>query len=423
MAGALRGPRLVRQGGRVAIGEGEHTAGVRRLGRLYATLRGCDEGVLFFPLFTLLMTDAGLSTAELTTLLMIWGGVAFLLEVPSGAWADTFSRRRLLASGAVLRGIGFAVWFLWPTYPGFAIGFVLWGVRSAISSGTKEALLYDELKALGAESRYTALAGRAATVAMLTMLAASALAAPAYAFGGYGLIAALSVLACLGSAAAALALPERPRARPVGQHGGVGAYLGNLRAGIAEVRTDRRVWHAVLIAAAVPSLTALDEYGALLVRDLGVSTAGVPLVIAALIAAMALGSALAERWRASPAAVGASIAAAGVALAVGAGAGQVWGLAPIAVCFGLLQLTRVLTEASLQHTMSGHTRATVLSVSGFGAELGALGVYAAFGAGSLWLPIAPLAALCAVPIVLVGVLAHRWLPAPAAPGRAAPEAA
>ncbi|MFD0591312.1 hypothetical protein ACFQZ4_00905 [Catellatospora coxensis] len=80
-----------------------------------------------------------------------------------------------------------------------------------------------------ATERYTALAGRAATVAMVSMLAASALAAPAYALGGFGLIAAGSVLACLGSA-----------------------------------------------AAAVPSLSALDEYGPLLVRDLGVATAGVP---------------------------------------------------------------------------------------------------------------------------------------------------
>ncbi|WP_191838049.1 MFS transporter [Catellatospora chokoriensis] len=396
------------------------TATVRRLGRLYATLRACDEGVLFFPVYTLLMADSGLSTVQLTSLLVIWSTVAFVLEVPSGAWADTYSRRRLLAFGALLRAVGFATWFLWPTYAGFAVGFVLWGVRSAISSGTKEALLYDELAAEGATDRYTALAGRAATVSMVSMLAASALAFPAYALGGYGLVAAGSVLACLGSVAAALAMPERPRVRRERSTGGR-AYLRNLRAGLAEVRTDRRVWHAVLIAAAVPSLSALDEYGPLLVRDLGVATAGVPLVVAALIAAMALGSALAERWRATPPATGLTIAGAGVALAVGALAGGVAGLVPIAVCFGLLQLTRVLTEARLQHTMSGHTRATVLSVSGFGAQLGALAVYGCFGLGSLWLGIAPLAALFAVPIVLVGLAAVRWLPGDRA-HRAAAEA-
>lgn len=69
--------------------------------------------------------------------------------------------------------------------------------------------------------------------------------------------------------------------------------------------------------------------------------------------------------------------------------------------------------------MSGHTRATVLSVSGFGAELGALSVYGAFGFGSLWLGIAPLAALFAVPIVLVGLAAVRWLPGGGAPEVAA----
>ncbi|GAA2366610.1 MFS transporter [Catellatospora methionotrophica] len=397
------------------------TPPVRRLGRIYAALRACDEGVLFFPVYALLMADSGLSTAQVTSLFVIWSAVAFALEVPSGAWADTYSRRRLLAAGALARAAGFAVWFLWPVYAGFAIGFVLWGVRSAISSGTKEALLYDELAAEGATDRYTALAGRAATVAMVSMLAASALAAPAYKLGGYGLVALGSVLACLGSAAAALALPERARVRPAGSPG-ARAYVRNLRDGLAEVRADRRVWQAVLIAAAVPSLSALDEYGPLLVRDLGVPTAGVPLVIAALIAAMALGSALAERWRATPLATGLTITGAGLALAVGALDGGVAGLVPIAVCFGLLQLTRVLTEARLQHTMSGHTRATVLSVSGFGAELGALAVYGCFGLGSLWLGIAPLAAVFAVPIVLVGLAAVRWLPGDGT-ARAATEAA
>ncbi|GHJ46965.1 hypothetical protein Cs7R123_43070 [Catellatospora sp. TT07R-123] len=285
---------------------------MKRLTRLYCTLRACDEGVLFFPVYALLFADVGLSTAEITTLFLIWGGVAFALEVPSGAWADAFSRRRLLAFGALLRAAGFAVWWLWPTYYGFALGFVLWAVRSAASSGTKEALLYDELAAIGAADRYKAIASRAATLAMLAMLAATLLAAPVYALGqrfgaGYALIAIGSVLACLGSAVAALALPEQPKAERVGD--GLRDYLAKLRGGLAEARGDRTVRRALVVAATVPALAAFDEYVPLLVRDLGVATAGVPLVLALMMAAMAGGSALAERWHASPVAIGATVAA------------------------------------------------------------------------------------------------------------------
>lgn len=387
---------------------------VRRLARRYYALRACDEGILFFPVYTLLFARSGLGAAQISSLFLIWSAVSFALEVPSGAWADTFSRRRLLAVGAVVRGAGFAVWVCWPTYWGFAAGFVLWAVRSAVSSGTKEALLYDELAYLGAAGRYTAITGRAATLAMVSMLGTTALAAPVLAVGGFPLIGAGSVLACLGSAAAALALPGRAaRERPEGT--AVAAYLGTLRAGLAEVRRDRLVRRAVLIAAAVPGLAALDEYVPLLVHDLGVVVTGVPLVLAALIAAMAVGSALAERRRdATAARIGLAIAAAGAALAAGTRTGGPAGLAAVAACFGLLQLTRVLTEARLQQAMSGTARATVLSVGGLGAELGSLAVYGAFGLGSAWLGVADLSGLFAVPIVMVGLLAARWLPRPLA---------
>ncbi|NUT35697.1 MAG: MFS transporter, partial [Hamadaea sp.] len=97
-------------------------------------------------------------------------------------------------------------------------------------------------------------------------------------------------------------------------------------------------------------------------------------------------------------------------LGVGALAGLP-GLAPIAVGYGLLQYASVLTYARLQETVTSGARATVLSVAGFGLDTGALVVYAAFGAGSLWLDTARLSALFGVPIVAIAVVAARWVPA------------
>jgi MFS family permease len=368
--------------------------------------------VLFYPLYALLFADAGLSTTQITSLFVIWTVVSFLFEVPSGAWADTFSRRRLLAVGAVVRAAGFLLWFVWPTYAGFALGFACWAFCGATSSGTKEALLYDELAAVGATGRYTAITARSATAAMVAMLAATVLATPALAYGGFGLVTAGSVLVCFGSAAAALAMPERPRVRQAEEGDGVRAYVGNLRAGLAEVRRNPRVWRAVIVAAAVPGLSALDEYVSLLVHDLGVSVVGVPLALTVMVAAMAAGSLTAERRAtASPLRVGVAVGVAGVALAAGSLSGSLLGLLPIAACYGLLQLAYVLTGARLQDTMSGEARATVLSVAGFGMDVAALGIYVTFGIGSLWLGVATLSALFAVPIIGFAVLTARWLPA------------
>jgi hypothetical protein len=345
--------------------------------------------------------------------LVVWSTTSLLLEIPSGAWADAYSRRWLLAGGAVLRGIGFAVWTVWPTYLGFAIGFVLWGIRSATSSGTRQALLYDELVAAGTPELYVRVVGRSTTVALASMLLTTALAAPAYAFGGYGVIGAGSVAVCLGSAAVALSFPRAPKTRKVD---GGRTYVAYLRAGLREARGDRRIRRALLLAAAVPGLSSIDEYLPLLARALGTPTVTVPLLIVLPVAAMAGASWFADRWeRASPGGVGAGLLLAGALVAAGALAGHPAGMVAVAAALGILQFATIVTEARLQHAITGPSRATVLSVSGFGAEVFAVTVYAGLGAAaSASLGPTVLVALIGGPILLVGLAATRWLPGPAA---------
>jgi hypothetical protein len=368
--------------------------------------------VLYFPLYALLFADAGLTAAEISWLLVVWSATTLLLEIPSGAWADAYSRRWLLAGGAVVRAVGFAVWTVWPTYLGFAIGFVLWGIRSATSSGTRQALLYDELAAVGAQRLYVRIVGRSTTVALVSMLLTTALAAPAYAVGGYALVGAASVAACLGSAAVALSLPRAERVRELDG----GRYLAHLRAGLREARGDRRVRRTLLLAAAVPGLASVDEYLPLLARDLGAPTVAVPLWFLLPIAAMAGASWFADRWdRASPRAMGAVLGLAGVLTAAGALAGHPVGMVGVAAALGILQFATIVTEARLQDAIVGPSRATVLSVSGFGAEVFAVAVYAGLGAAaSASLGPTTLVAMLGAPILIVGLAAIRWLPGPAA---------
>src|SRR5262245_43560047 len=98
-----------------------------------------------FPVYALLFAEHGVSPGGIATLLILWSSAGLGLEVPSGAWADTISRRSLLSISAVVYAGAFATWALWPAYPGFAAGFVLWALSGALSSGTFEALAYDEL--------------------------------------------------------------------------------------------------------------------------------------------------------------------------------------------------------------------------------------------------------------------------------------
>ncbi|MGN9914275.1 MFS transporter [Phytohabitans sp. LJ34] len=363
--------------------------------------------MLLYPVYALLFADAGLGTGQISSLFVIWSVVGFTLEIPSGALADAYSRRRLVAIAAVLRAIGFALWTFFPSYAAFAAGFVLWGASTAMTSGSVEALVYDELAAADATDRYVRTAGLAQTTALVAELAAMVLATPAFLLGGYPLVGLASILVSLAVVPVALSFPEASRVEETG-----GSYAKTLRAGLAEVRANRTVSRAVLLYAVVTGMGAIDEYLPILAREMGAATAFVPLLFVLPVAAMAVASALAERWaHLSAARLAAIVAVGGVLLAAGATAGHPAGMVAVALGFAALELFDILTEARIQDAIAGPARATVLSVAGFGQEIVALAVYAGFALGSAVLSVPVLLAMVGVPLVLSGGLTRRWLPA------------
>ncbi|MBL7256185.1 MFS transporter [Paractinoplanes lichenicola] len=357
-------------------------------------MRACSEAVPLYPVYALLFADTGLSTAQVSSLFAIWSVVAFAAEVPSGALADAWSRKRLYALGELVTAAGFLTWLLWPSYAGFALGFVLWGLGGSLSSGSLEALVYDELDQA---DLYARLIGRANTIAILAMLGATLIAAPAWSVGGYALVGGLSVAFKLAGAGLALRLPET---RAATDDEDEPSYWTLLRGGVREAVGNRRIGLAVLVAALVPGFTALDEYLPLLSADKGASIAQVPLLYAVTALAMAAGSALAARSFPLPAAL--TIAAA--AVAAGALIPHLTGMLVVSVAFGLLEYSIIRAETRLQDTITGPARSTVLSVAGFGGEVFAVLLYAAFAVD---LPLATLFALCALPLLATAVIARR----------------
>ena len=166
----------------------------------------------FYGVYALLFADHGLSASAISSLLIIWSAVSFLAEVPSGAWADVIDRRLLLMTSGALFAAGFATWVLWPTYAGFALGFVLWGVSGALMSGTFESLLYDALVDRGEENGYTRLMGWASASQVVAATIGIAVAGPLFRLGGYALVGWVSVGVALVHTLLAATLPDPPRA-------------------------------------------------------------------------------------------------------------------------------------------------------------------------------------------------------------------
>ncbi|WP_336084717.1 MFS transporter [Nocardia sp. SSK8] len=183
---------------------------VRALTVRAVLFRGTRDLLPIYALYGVLFADHGLSTAQISLLLAVWSVTAFVLEVPSGAWADTVSRRALLIASCLLQGTCFALWMIAPSFAGFALGFVVWGIAGALESGTFEALIYDDLVARGAPNAYASIMGWSRGAQESTVLLAILAAAPLYALGGYALVGWVSVGIALLHTGTALLLPRPP---------------------------------------------------------------------------------------------------------------------------------------------------------------------------------------------------------------------
>lgn len=357
------------------------------------------EFIPYYPLYALLFAETGLSTGEISSLFVIWSVTGVVLEVPTGALADVMSRRLLQVAGAALVGVGFAVWTVFPSYPAFAVGFLLWGLGSTLTSGSYEAYVYDELAARDAVTQYPRIIAHGRSLGLVLNLGATLIAGVLLDAGGYALVGAVSVAACFAQALVAVSLPRDVRRHR--EHTGFGEYLRMLRSGVGEARHSPVVRGAVLTAAFLGGLLAYDEYYPLLAESFGTSPAIIPLLIGLTVAGQALGALAAPRVpRRAMALV---VIGAGVLLGAGVLSGRPVGFVPIAVGYGLAQLAIVLAETRLQDVIEGEARATVTSVTGLLSDVVAITTYAGIAFGSVWLSLPALLAVLSGGVLLVGI--------------------
>ena len=377
------------------------SARARRLaGTLYAYMF-TSSLVLLYPVYSLLFVDTGLSVAEISSLFIIWCVASLVLEVPSGAWADTFSRRWLLALGPLCAGAGYALWVAFPSYWAFLLGFVLWGVENALTSGSLEALVYEELDRVGAADRYARIMGRARAASQFAIVLAMAVAGPVLALGGYETVGIASVLACVGAAAIAFSFPEH-RVRPEVDEPG---YLTTLRLGLREARVDPAVRRTLLLLPLVMGVwDALEEYIPLLSLEKGVAPTTVPWVMLLIWLGVTSGGLLAP--------LGERLAMKGIsgllvlgAFALGAGAllDSFAGFFLLAAGFCAFQLASVVLGARLQDSITGPSRATVTSLAGLGTGVLTVLLYGVYAAASAGMSQGAIFAMFAVPYLVLAI--------------------
>ena len=343
--------------------------------RLYA-FSFLDELMLIYPFYAVMFVDYGLSGFEVSILFAAWSGTCVVLEVPSGALADRFSRKWVMAAGELIRMCGYACWVLYPEFWGFFIGFVLWGTESALSSGSFEALIYDELKRVDRESEYVKVLGRSRSLRygglIVSSLAATAL------FGyGYDVLVWGSAAAVLLAFALLLTLPEAPVVEAASER----TYFKLLKSGVRYVIHEPAVFRLIVFVAVTVTIGGvLDEYWPLFATEAGLPKYSLGIFVAVVYAVPAASSFVAHRFENwSTRLFCGAILLCGVLLLLAAWQMTPASIALLVIITFLIQLTDVVFDGRLQHMIPSETRATVASVRGVSVELWGILTFVAMG--------------------------------------------
>ena len=119
--------------------------------RSFIAFRVFFNARFYYPIFTILFLDFGLSLEQFALLNAVWAAVVVITEVPSGALADVIGRRNLLvfAGGAMVAEMALICFApksnISLLFALFLINRILSGTAEAAASGADEALAYDSL--------------------------------------------------------------------------------------------------------------------------------------------------------------------------------------------------------------------------------------------------------------------------------------
>ncbi|MBI2550945.1 MFS transporter [Candidatus Uhrbacteria bacterium] len=345
------------------------------LAKIYA-FKFLDDFVLIYPLYAVMFTDFSMQPWQVTTLLAVWSTTAFFLEVPSGVWADKYSRKNILFVGQLFRSLGYVSWLLFPNFWGFLFGFVLWGTKSALTSGTFQALIYDELKLFNREKEFTKILGHTKTISFTAILVASALASPAILLG-YPFVLVSSSAAVLIAGIIIATIPKAQKVESTHEK----EYFSLLKEGLAGAFKNAAVLRLILFLSLAFALGgALDEYWPIFANETGLPKYGLGIFLGLMSGSQGVASFVAHHFekRTNNFFYGLFLLN-GVFLFTAGYLFSVPALLLLIVFSFLFTIMQVVFEGRLQHSIASTTRATISSVSGFLTEMGVLIVYLSFG--------------------------------------------
>jgi MFS family permease len=315
----------------------------------------------------------GLNLQQIGLLFSVWWLAYLAAELPSGMLADYWSRKKVIMLGGLIRAAGFCVWLVWPSFWGYAIGFALWGMTIAFSSGSVTAYLENELRSQGIKDKfakyfgmitafyYTGILLSLGTAAVLTLRYTDVLI-------GLSIISSAAIVLLLWR------MPEHPYTKQA-------TYLKTLGAAMHELRRSKKLLYICAgLFTIYMIISVLEELLPRLYAAIGLSDTQIPLMAALALLTTVFAVGKLESFIQFSLSKQMLVMAGGLALLVGGlyvgGFTAVVGILLFNLVF---QIFRPVFQHHVIHTAKGDAKATISSVPGLASGLFGAGAYGIIG--------------------------------------------
>lgn len=361
--------------------------------------RFLDAANLIGVIFALYFSYKGLNPFEISILIAVWSLTTILTEVPFGVLADTFSRRILLIIGLVLKAIGFGFWMMGGFF-NYAIGFIFWGMKNTLTSGTLESLVYDELAHYNKKELYEEVSGKMGAYFSLGLVFSAVV-------GGF--VAQISfdwvlIASIVSALLAAVILSTLKSVKPVESTGEVKFYQ-TIKDAILEIKRNPTLLYVIaFICIIFSAFGATDEYWALIYEDFGLNPTTIGILVALVYGLGSIAGYTVKYFNKSSKSLGYVLIILGALFFLLLGVINTVYLLPLAfIAIYLFQIASIKLEAQMQHNIASEQRATISSLKSLSFELIYMAFVLSFGFVGTKLGVISILPFTAI-IILVGIL-------------------
>jgi len=330
-----------------------------------------------YAFYMILFLDRGISVTDAALLLALWSLFTILAEFPSGVLADRWNRRNMIAIGCVLHGACFVVWYFSHSFFLFAVGFALWAIACAFSSGTEEGLIFDNLKSEGNEESFTKIYGRANFYANTGVFVGIASGGLLVSFISIEMMSLISAAVCFINVIFAMLIREKnlylerlEESRKSGEES-IGFFKTFKDAGIF-IKGSKIALASILFLVFFASLGSyLDEFDALIINDFGLNLIWVSILLTIRTVFVALGDLLAPRVQKWISSIGKIFLLSGFAFVLLLIFAIIWNhyiVLVFGLAFMILTVAEILLINILQSEIKEEGRATVMSFVSVGGN-------------------------------------------------------